>query len=516
MLRIFILFIGFLGVTPPTLTLAQGKASLVSDFNGDGFDDLAIAIPGKTVDGKANAGAVAIITGGPQGLHHQLDHQYLHRGLPTVPGEPQASARWGSVLQTGDFNGDGFFDLAIAAPRSALNTGSVDVFFGSSNMLNGSQSLLGDTTSHVFLGSALASGDFNRDGFDDLAVGASGANAVAVFKGGATELELGFEGAGGIIRSGRSFGSALAGGDFNHDGYDDLAVGAPNFDRSNSGNVNEGRIELVYGTDRGLKPEILQTFSQESSLVIGVSEAGDKFGALLVSGDFDGNASSDIGISVIGESLIDNSIKSAGAVAVLYGFTGITTQENQLWSQASFDVPGVVEEGDRFGDQLAVGDFDGDGKMELVIGVPQERFGGKENAGVLHILRGTSSKLLGFGEVLIHHDISALENFVNGISDDDYFAAGLGVGDFNGDGRHDLAIGVPRKDFLGKTNVGAVFVLYGGQDGIEESTAQVWMLEDIVGANTRSQSGDHFGLSLSGGSADCAVFTLCASLNLMP
>src|SRR5829696_5923286 len=78
------------------------------DFNGDGFDDLAIGVPAEGVGGAILAGAVNVLYGGADGLAGT--NQLLTQAIPE-PGD-----LFGLAVAKGDFNADGFTDLAVGAP----------------------------------------------------------------------------------------------------------------------------------------------------------------------------------------------------------------------------------------------------------------------------------------------------------------------------------------------------------------------------------------------------------------
>src|SRR3982751_2479118 len=83
-----------------------------SDFNGDGYSDLAIGVPFESDGSKIEAGAVNVIYGGVGGLS-AMGNQFWSQDSAGVTGSAHANDQFGSVLATGDFDGDGYSDLAI-------------------------------------------------------------------------------------------------------------------------------------------------------------------------------------------------------------------------------------------------------------------------------------------------------------------------------------------------------------------------------------------------------------------
>jgi hypothetical protein len=205
---------------------------------------------------------------------------------------------------------DGYDDLAIGAPGEGIGTrflgqapgtGAVNVVYGSSTGLidSGNQMWHQDVTNIIgaseqgdFFGSALAVGDFDMDGYDDLAIGVSaegfgiiyGTGAVNVLYGSSSGLssannQMWHQDMGtimGICEPGDFFGSALAVGDFDMDGYDDLAIGVPC--ESIETIRCTGVVNVIYGSSTGLIDSGNQMWHQDVSGILGLSEKGDMFG----------------------------------------------------------------------------------------------------------------------------------------------------------------------------------------------------------------------------------------------
>jgi hypothetical protein len=107
-----------------------------ADFNGDGCADLAVGVPGEDITDVAiirNAGAVNVLYGSPGGLT-DADDQLWYQGKDGVLDEAEEGDAFGSALAMGDFNGDGFTDLAVGAPFETIDgefaAGAVSVLYG--------------------------------------------------------------------------------------------------------------------------------------------------------------------------------------------------------------------------------------------------------------------------------------------------------------------------------------------------------------------------------------------------
>jgi hypothetical protein len=486
----------------------------MSDFDNDGFDDLAIGVPGEGIGTAALAGAANVIYGSSSGLA-TVGNQLWHQNVAGVIGGAELEDGFASALASGDFDNDGFDDLAVGVHGedfgTAANAGTVNVLRGSTTGLTaaGDQSWNQDVAGVASaaenddaFGDALAVGDFDNDGFDDLAVGAPGEDLGAIMSGGAVNVlrgstsgltatgnQIWHQDSAGVesgAETGDLFGDVLAVGDFNDDGFDDLAVSAR---REDIGGVeNAGAVNLLLGSSGGLTATGNQLWHQNSAGVAGVAEDDDAFGNALAVGDFDNDGFDDLAIGAPGEGVA--TIEDAGAVNVLRGSAnGLTATGNQTWYQDSAGIAGSGEERDGFGNALAVGDFNNDGFDDLAIGVRGEDIGASANAGAVNVLFGSASGLTASGNELWHQDVAGVESAAE---TDDIFGDVLTTGDFNDDGFDDLAVGVSGEDLGAVVNGGASQIFLGSANGLTAAGDQIWH-QDSSGILDVAEAGDLFG-----------------------
>ncbi len=437
---------------------------LQGDFDGDGCADLAVGVPGEAVGAVVDAGAVNVLYGGtpgaPGGWSGVGSQLFTQSG---AGGRAEAGDRFGKVVAVGNFNGDGFGDLAVGAPGEDVgpvrDAGAVSVLYGSASGLSG-------------VGTQL----FTQNS----------------------------PGVGSSAETGDAFGAALAAGDFNGDGFADLAVGVP----FEVGVVRAGAVNVLYGSAAGLSGVGSQLWTQNSPGVVDSSEAGDRFGHALAAGDFfDGDGFAELAIGAPGEDV--GAADDAGAVTVLFGQAGgLTGVGARQFTQDTPGVGGSAEDGDLFGFALAAGAPAPAGLLAtLAVGAPGEDVFTKADAGAVTVLFGIGG--LGGGQGFTQNNIGTGPGAEAG----DMFGYALAIGDFNGSqgeevdfGNVDLAIGVPGEDVYDVVDAGVVNVVYDDWPFFDQTTPRRLQFTQ-AGPGAGPERGDRYGSALtsSGGSPDPRV-----------
>lgn len=499
------------------------SVSAAGDLNGDGFDDLITGASAAIPPAQNRPGASYVVLGGNSiGSNGSFDLGALDGNNGFVIKGMTADDGIGHAVSTaGDVNGDGFDDLIVGAEYESNVTGTSYVMFGGA-MIGGGGSIdpatLDGTAGFTLNGidpfdgsgqSVASAGDVNGDGFNDLIIGAAGADpdnrsgageSYVVFGGptignnstfdlGSLNGVTGFilEGANEGDNSGRSVSSA---GDVNGDGFSDVIIGADFADPT--GLESAGESYVVFGDSSTNGGSVaLDVLDGTNGFVLEGTDSFERTGFSVSSaGDLNGDGANDL---LIG-SAPSNPI-SRGMSYVVFG--GDTTGSNGSIDLGALDgVTGFTILGansrDRAGRAVSnAGDINGDGFDDLIIGAPQA------GAGMSYVV---------FGGVGIGQDgifdldmLNGTNGFVlNGVILGDQSGYSVSsAGDVNGDGIDDLIVGAWLADPNNISNSGQTYVVFGAFNPSADFNrdGSVDLLDlDILGANwaltATTQTGD--------------------------
>lgn len=247
------------------------------------------------------------------------------------------------------------------------------------------------------------------------------------------------------------FGQSVAAvGDLNGDGVPDVAVGAPGDD---DGGSDQGAVYVLFLTAAGTVASHLKIAENQGGFT-GTLDPSDRFGMSVAAiGDVDLDGFVDLAVGATGD---DDGGSDAGAVYLLFLGAGGTVTGSTKISATQGAFMGTLAAFDFFGESLAgSGDLDGNGVPDLVVGARGTDDGGMDR-GAIWLLYLAST-----GTVIQERKISATAGGFTGILDnsDGFGGAVTALGDVNGDGFTDLAVGA-RLDDDGANDTGAVWVLF--------------------------------------------------------
>ncbi|MCL8015225.1 FG-GAP-like repeat-containing protein [Streptomyces sp. AS02] len=376
--------------------------------------------------------------------------------------------------------------------------------------------------------------DFNGDGRVDLAIGAPGATVGGKAKAGAVSVVYGSSGglktstrtlltqntAGvpGAAEADDAFGSAVASADLNTDGYADLLIGAPGEDVN--GDTNDGTVAVIWGSASGLSgARTLPNFNSGDS---------DRYGQALAAGDFDGDGDTDAAAGGTGKfdlSAVSGPITKSGTLSEGWGASLASSAQHPFSSSYGIehltvgpvaadghvrlivhgresgtdDAVTALADGDinfdaywleylPFGHTSAVGDIDGDGYADIAVGNHRETSAdpsGAPGGKVTVVYGGPDGPDSARTPLVLTQDTAG----VPGASESgDGFGSEVSLGDVNGDGYADLAVGASGEN----SGAGAVTVLYGSASGLKTTGVQSFT-QNTTGVPGTSEANDRFG-----------------------
>ncbi len=415
--------------------------STAGDVNGDGYSDVIVGAPH---DGATDQGQALIYFGGALGLSTTPDWSVT---------DSQPNAQIGQSIGTvGDVNGDGYSDVIVGAPVTAIPPYGVARIYYGGHMGVAEAPISTIVSDERLIGPAMSigtAGDVNGDGYSDIIIGRPFANGTtevqvgraAVYLGGPRALSEAAVWSVESAQQSAQLGTVVAtAGDVNGDGYSDVIIGAPFYD---AGAGDEGRVLVFYGSASGL--------ASTPDWLIDGSVPMAQFGYSVASaGDVNGDGYSDV---IIGAPVYLSG-QSVGHVEVYVG-SAAGLASTPAWSATSDQ--GLTALGWSVG---TAGDVNGDGYSDVIIGAPEYQ----DQRGRIEVYYGTAGTLANTPtwSAVGAHSGAQLGSSVGT------------AGDVNGDGYSDVIAGA-----LGysqdQAEEGQVLLYYGSTSGLESTAA--WSFE---------------------------------------
>jgi len=340
--------------------------AVVGDLNGDGDDDLALASPQYSSDGKYNIGLVSLFYGPGTGSANDTDGDALLYGAIT------SDFLGSTVADLGDMDGDGNDDLVVGSPYNSTYAGNAGVYYGpiTSDVQGVASDRLEGIASYDYLGGAVAGGDVDGDGTPDLLAGAYGADAAYVLYGpvtttvSATDADVTLSGSSGDY-SGQALDIVE---DMDADGYDEVVVSAPYY------SSYTGYTFVLNGpvtADATLASDYDARFVGSSS----------SYGGRTVAGcDIDGDGNGDLIVGAPGTGTWKGKAYLFLGPLTATSYVMASTAAGTIAGEGSNEYAAHIN-------GLACGDTDADGNDDIVVGA----YGNDEgatNAGAAYIVLG--------------------------------------------------------------------------------------------------------------------------------
>jgi hypothetical protein len=463
--------------------LADRFSLAAGDFNGDGLEDILIGAPKAdgTNNAAANAGEAYVILAAPD-LEREIDLAQRNPDVLVLGESPGDNL--GFTVAAGDLNGDGVDDVLVGARfASTPDKGGVGkgyVILGDQDLGGTIDTAAGDQDMTVigedpgdFLTFALASGDVDGDGVDDLLLGAAGAagpdndrptaGAVYVVRGSKTlprTMDLASQQADFTVHGALpddTLPNYLAAGDLNGDGPDELVIGAPFADGA-SGQVDAGRAYLISIPSDSDTLDLAQ--DSGFATVIGAAQR-DGLGFYVAAGDLNDDGKDDAVIGARDADGLQPNEPNVGRVHVLFGATVLQKTVDLAEGTADVTVFGA-DAGDSLGFTVATADLNGDGVQDLLAGAPigDGCTNDAADSGEVYAIFGRAAWP---GTLEIRTGVFDLSFF--GEEQGDELGFSLAPADFNGDGKDDVLMGALLADGPddSRENAGQVHLILSGR-----------------------------------------------------
>jgi len=439
------------GITVDVVGQISGDLSAVAaDVNGDGRNDLIVGVPfSDGPDGaRPNCGAVYIVLARPGQPSPSVRDLNAERPDVIVYGADPED-RLGSSLATGDVNGDGVADVLVGAPfadgpnNARPNVGEVYIFFGGPSI------------------ATIPVRDLRSSSADVTIIGWGGP-------------------AGKNVQD--QAGTSVAAGDVDGDGIADVVIGAPGVkgpdgSRTTSAalglSVPAGAIYVLFGSrswtplkDIGSNPSspaVDIVIYGRTTVVAQIYRVAEGLGQAVAVGDVNGDGIGDI-VGGAPFYTAGNDI-GQGRVYVFFGSRSRTQNRRDTQQTSGPQAPNAtingIDAGDFLGGVVATGDVNGDGRDDLILGVPQGA--GPANArpgsGEVYVFFGGSS-ITGTRDL----DKNPPDVRFYGADSGDALGFAVAIGDWNGDGQKDLILSAPAADGPANQRDGAgeIYIILGG------------------------------------------------------
>ena len=482
----------------------QGASVTTGDVNGDGLEDLIYGVPLASPNNLAYAGEVHVFLANRVRKGHENIQVSWFQNKPDVivTGEIQGN-RLGTSVATGDINGDGIADLIMGGGGYRLpyrsEIGSVFVLFGRSQwpsfyvlaaqradvQIIGSSTddKLGGHKTHVpttYSGQSVGAFDLNGDKIADLICGAPDAsftvNGLARSRAGATyifwgqpnwppqfKVDLKSAPASVTVYSGYDnghLGACFAGGDFNGDGWGDVAIGEP--EGNGPGGAATGNVYVFRGRAGWPANAVIDLgYGQQADIRIIGDNQWDQLGYSIDMGDFNHDRIDDL---LIGAWRYDpeGGKRDVGGIAyVVNGNTSFPPNHVIDFNTTIGDLNFLgAATGSWLGYRVRAGDVDADGIDDMILSAPGSSPNFRSQAGTVYLFRGGQA-LPPYYTIDTHSNASDWR--LDGANVQDYSGQTLAVGDVNGDRIPDIVQGGDATAFTSsRTLEGRVTVTYGG------------------------------------------------------